>query len=223
MTKEKNPYKKVVYLELILSIILLLVYTTGGVAQQSVDMSHVIGAGKNVSQSNSTLLSGNMVLLKTNYGDIKIELSNQTPITSGNFKKLVESGFYDGTRFHRVIDGFMIQGGDPLSKNISKKNLWGTGGSKNIPDEFVKGLSNVRGTIAMANTGQPNSASSQFFINQVDNTGLDFDKAPLSSKLAVFGKVVEGMDVVDKIAKVQTDSADRPTTDVIIEKAEMIN
>jgi len=144
-----------------------------------------------------------IAVLETNKGDIEIELfMDKMPITAGNFKKLAEEGFYDGIRFHRVIDNFMIQAGDPLSKDESQKELWGTGGpGYTIEDEFVPGLSNVRGTIAMANIGQPNTGGSQFFINTVDNIGLDFDKPPATSKHPVFGKVVEGMDIVLSIEK----------------------
>jgi len=135
-------------------------------------------------------------------------------VTAGNFAKLAGSGFYDGTIFHRVIEGFMIQGGDPTGT--------GTGGpGYTIADEFVKGRSNRRGTIAMANTGRPNSGGSQFFINLVDNTYLDWDDPRTPSAHPVFGEVVEGMDVVDRIGKVKTDSADRPRVPVRIEKAEV--
>ncbi len=144
-----------------------------------------------------------IVVLETEKGDIKIELfMDKTPITAGNFKKLVEEGFYDGIRFHRVIENFMVQAGDPLTKDPTKEALWGTGGpGYTIKDEFVKGLSNVKGTISMANTGAPNSGGSQFFINTVDNTYLDFDKPPFESKHPVFGRVIEGMDVVLSIQK----------------------
>ena len=151
-----------------------------------------------------------VAVLNTNYGVIKIELYKDTePITAGNFQKLVESKFYDGTLFHRVIDGFMIQGGDPLTKDTSKQSMWGTGGpGYKIKDEFNGVQKNVRGTIAMANAG-PNTGGSQFFINLVDNDYLD-------GKHPVFGKVIEGMDVVDAIAKVKTDSQDRPVEPVKI-------
>jgi len=158
--------------------------------------------------------------IKTNYGTIKLELfEDRMPITVGNFKKLAKEGFYDGTKFHRVIEGFMIQGGDPNSKTDNVLT-YGTGGpGYTIQDEFIKSdlLSNVRGTIAMANTGQPNSGGSQFFINLVDNINLDFDKEPLSSKHPVFGRVVEGMDVVDKIGQVETNAADVPLEPVVVE------
>lgn len=149
-----------------------------------------------------------IAVFNTNKGTIKIELfEDLMPITTGNFIKLANEGFYDGIKFHRVIDGFMIQGGDPLTKDDSQQSRWGTGGpGYTIQDEFVANplLSNVRGTIAMANTGQPNSGGSQFFINTVDNLALDFDKEPFTSRHPVFGRVIDGMDVVDSISSVPT-------------------
>ncbi len=171
-------------------------------------------------EKNDNYESNPTVVFDTNFGIIKLEVFlNESPVTAGNFINLVKTGFYDGVKFHRVINGFMIQSGDPLSKNDSLKSRWGTGGSENIEDEFISGLSNVRGTIAMANTGKKNSGSSQFFINLVNNTGLDWDKEPLTSKHPVFGKVIEGMDVVDKIALVSTGSGNMPLNPVIIQKA----
>lgn len=159
-----------------------------------------------------------IVTLKTTMGDIVLELyKDKTPITADNFIKLAQEGFYDGTKFHRVINNFMIQGGDPNSKG-DNTSLYGQGGpGYNIEDEFVEGLSNVRGTISMANVGQPNSGGSQFFINLVDNTNLDFDKQPESSKHPVFGAVIEGIDVIDAIAKVQTGAGNIPLEPVVIE------
>lgn len=166
---------------------------------------------KKMTETNS---KNDVVVFETNQGVIKIELyTNKTPITSGNFKKLVEEGFYDNTKFHRVIEDFMIQGGDPLSKNDSLKNRWGTGGpGYTIKDEII-GLSNKRGTISMANAG-PNTGGSQFFINLVNNSYLD-------RKHPVFGTVVEGMNIVDKIGSTKVDSRDRPVEDVVILKAYM--
>ena len=174
-------------------------------------------AENNQPKATSEQTENPMVTVKTNKGDITLELFADTmPITAGNFLKLAQEGFYNNTKFHRVIPGFMIQGGDPNSKG-DNTTTYGTGGpGYTIQDEFVEGLSNVRGTIAMANTGQPNSGGSQFFINLVDNTGLDFDKEPFTSKHAVFGKVVEGMDVVDAIAQVPTESRDIPMDPVVI-------
>jgi len=148
-----------------------------------------------------------LVRLETTMGNITIELSPDMPITAGNFGKLVNQGYYNGVIFHRVIDGFMIQGGDPTGT--------GRGGpGYSIPDEFTKTNRNDRGTIAMANAG-PNTGGSQFFINLVNNNFLD-------TKHPVFGKVVEGMDVVDKIGKVKTDSNDRPVTPVKILNATVL-
>ena len=162
-----------------------------------------------------------IAVFKTNKGIIEIELfEDLMPITTGNFVKLAEEKFYDGIKFHRVIDGFMIQAGDPNTKGDAVAT-YGTGGpGYTIQDEFVPGplLTNTRGTIAMANTGQPNSGGSQFFINTVDNTGLDFDKEPLASKHPVFGRVIEGMDVVDAISQTPVDNArNLPVEPVVIE------
>ena len=150
--------------------------------------------------------------IQTNKGDIKIELFSQdAPNTVDNFVKLAEQGLYDGTKFHRVIKGFMIQGGDPLSKDDSKKELWGTGGPDYVfADEIHQNNKNDAGTIAMANRG-PDTNGSQFFINTVNNSHLD-------AKHTVFGKIVEGMDVVKAIENVATEGPDRPVEDVIIEK-----
>jgi peptidylprolyl isomerase len=148
------------------------------------------------------------VLLRTSMGDITIQLYDDMPITAGNFKSLVKKGFYNGQIFHRVIDVFMIQGGDPTGT--------GTGGpGYNIKDEFTDHNNNNRGTISMANAG-PNTGGSQFFINLVDNNFLD-------GKHPVFGKVIEGMDVVDAIGRVPTDANDRPLTDVKIIEAKMVS
>jgi peptidylprolyl isomerase len=150
---------------------------------------------------------GTTVRLETSMGEIVLRLRSDMPITAGNFEKLVRKGFYNGIIFHRVIDKFMIQGGDPTGT--------GRGGPGfTIKDEFAAKNRNVRGTIAMANAG-PNTGGSQFFINLVDNTYLD-------RKHPVFGEVIQGMDIVDAIAKVPTDSNDRPKTPVRIVKAEVL-
>ncbi len=155
----------------------------------------------------------------TNKGTFEIELfEDMMPITAGNFIKLAEEGFYNGVLFHRVIDGFMIQSGDPITK--TKEYLrYGTGGpGYAIPDEHIAGkyLTNVRGTISMANSG-PESGGSQFFINVADNTFLDFDKEPLSSKHPVFGRVLSGMEVVDGISKMEVNQNNLPLEEVKIE------
>ncbi len=158
--------------------------------------------------SSGNNMEGKKVKLETNKGDIVIQLAGDMPITAGNFEKLVSEGFYDGVIFHRIIDGFMIQGGDPDGT--------GSGGpGYDIKDEFIGEQKNDRGTLSMANAG-PNTGGSQFFINLVYNDFLD-------GKHPVFGKVVEGMDVVDSIAKVQTDGNDRPLDEVKILKASIMS
>ncbi len=146
------------------------------------------------------------VTLETNKGNIVIQLYDDMPITTGNFEKLSKEGFYDNVIFHRVIDGFMLQGGDPTGTGMG-------GPGYTIKDEFTHagGNKNNRGTISMANAG-PNTGGSQFFINLVDNNFLD-------TKHPVFGEVVKGMDVVDAIAKVPKGAGDKPLEDVIIIKA----
>ena len=149
------------------------------------------------------------VLLHTSMGDVTIELFDaRMPITTENFRKLVEKKFYDGTIFHRVISGFMIQGGDPEGTGYG-------GPGYSIKDELPPDNRNARGTISMANSG-PNTGGSQFFINVADNNRLD-------PKHPAFGKVVSGMDVVDQISTVPKDQMDRPRKAVTIKKARVIS
>lgn len=153
-------------------------------------------------------------IITTNKGVITLELfSDTTPNTAENFKKLAEKGFYNSTRFHRVIKGFMIQGGDPLSKDIAKQAMWGTGdpGYK-FADEISADNRNDLGTISMANSG-PNTNGSQFFVNVANNNFLD-------TKHTVFGKVISGMEVVTAIENTKTGQNDRPIEDMVIEKIE---
>ena len=157
-----------------------------------------------------------MVTLKTSFGDIKIELfEKESPITTANFLEYVRSGFYKDTIFHRVIPGFMIQGGG-FDTSFTQKPT-----REPIKNEAANQLSNARGTLAMARTGVVDSATCQFFINLVDNDFLDY-KAPVPQYYGycVFGKVVAGMDVVDKIAAVATGSRgmhrDVPVENVVI-------
>ena len=154
-----------------------------------------------------TTETGKKVLLKTSMGDIILQLYEDMPITAGNFQKLVEKGFYDGTVFHRIISGFMIQGGDPTGTGCG-------GPGYAIKDEFTRKNKNDRYTISMANAG-PNTGGSQFFINLVNNNFLD-------SKHPVFGKVVEGLDVVDALGKVKTGANDKPIKEVKIESAKVM-
>jgi peptidylprolyl isomerase len=153
--------------------------------------------------------------LHTNQGDITIEFNDATtPSTVANFIKLAQAGFYNGTKFHRVIKGFMIQGGDPLTKDDSMMARWGTGGpGYQFADEITADNHNNIGTIAMANSG-PNTNGSQFFINVANNNFLD-------TKHTVFGKVVSGMDVVTKIENTATAAGDRPTSPMVINSIDL--
>lgn len=159
-----------------------------------------------------------MATIHTSQGDIVLKLFPEiVPKTVENFTTHAKDGYYNGTIFHRVIDNFMIQGGDPLGNGTGGESIWGG----TFDDEFSDQLSNIKGSIAMANSG-PNTNGSQFFINQVDNTYLDFNKAPLTSKHDVFGQVVEGMDVVNAIAKVPANQrSNKPLQDVTIESIEI--
>jgi cyclophilin family peptidyl-prolyl cis-trans isomerase len=155
-------------------------------------------------------------VMNTSKGVITLLLMKENaPKTVENFVTLAQNGFYDGTRFHRVIEGFMIQGGDPLSKDTAQMSRWGTGGpGYQFADEIHAENHNMKGTISMANAG-PNTNGSQFFINVADNVFLD-------TKHTVFGKVVEGYDIVETIALVDTvPGVDRPVEDVIIESIEI--
>lgn len=151
-------------------------------------------------------------IIKTNMGEIEVELNlNLAPNTAENFKKLAASGFYDGVRFHRVIKDFMIQTGDPQSKDLSKKSMWGTGGpGYKFADELKGDEKYPVGTLAMANSG-PNTNGSQFFIVTAQ------PGYPLPALYTVFGKVTKGLDNALKINDTQTDGSDRPLKDVIIE------
>ncbi|MEK7538982.1 MAG: peptidylprolyl isomerase [Patescibacteria group bacterium] len=155
-------------------------------------------------------------IITTNKGIITLELfADKAPKTVENFVKLANSGFYNGTRFHRVIKGFMIQGGDPLSKDLANQNRWGTGGpGYAFEDEIHAENRNVIGTIAMANAG-PNTNGSQFFINVANNNFLD-------TKHTVFGRVSAGMDVVIAIENTKTTQpGDRPVEDMLIQNIEI--
>jgi len=155
----------------------------------------------------------NMGAIKTEFGDITIELyTDDAPKTVENFKKLANSGFYDGLIFHRIVPGFVIQGGDPYTKDTSNKAKWGTGGPGwNVKAEFNKNT-HSRGILSMARSQDPNSAGSQFFIILKDSKSLD-------GKYTIFGRVTSGMDAVDKLAAIRTDPTDAP---IDIEQAKMI-
>jgi peptidylprolyl isomerase len=151
----------------------------------------------------------NTVIIETTKGNITVQLDNRAPETAQNFRELVRQGKYDGSIFHRVIEGFMVQGGDFENAN-------GTGGysymgpGTSFEDEFHEELKNNRGTLSMANSG-PNTNGSQFFINVVDNNFLD-------NKHSVFAKVVEGMNIVDEIVSVEKDGRDKPVKDIVMKK-----
>lgn len=151
------------------------------------------------------------IILHTSKGDIGLEMMEKdAPNTVANFVKLANEGFYDGTKFHRVIKDFMIQGGDPQTKDDSLMSRWGTGGpGYTFADEIHADNRNAAGTIAMANAG-PDTNGSQFFINVKDNNFLD-------TKHTVFGKVVSGMDIVQAIENVSTNEMDRPLEAVTID------
>jgi peptidyl-prolyl cis-trans isomerase B (cyclophilin B) len=163
-----------------------------------------------------------MIKLHTNHGVISIELETEkAPNTAQNFIDYVTAGHYDNTIFHRVIDGFMVQGGG-MAPGMKEKAM-----REPIKNEADNGLKNDRGTLAMARTGDPHSATAQFFINVADNEFLNFKAASGSGwGYCVFARVVDGMDVVDKIRAVKTGSSgfhqDVPVEDVIIERAEIV-
>jgi cyclophilin family peptidyl-prolyl cis-trans isomerase len=158
------------------------------------------------------------VALDTSKGTIVIELyPDKAPKTVDNFLKYVKDGHFNNTIFHRVIAGFMIQGGG-MGTDMKQKST-----RPPIPNEADNGLTNDRGTVAMARTSDPNSASAQFFINVVDNAFLNFkSKSPQGWGYAVFGKVVQGMDVADAIAAVKTGPNDVPVEQVVIKKAHVV-
>jgi len=161
-----------------------------------------------------------MIKLSTNHGDILVELDHdKAPITSANFEQYVRDGHYDGTLFHRVIDGFMIQGGGMNTDFVQKPTR------APIENEAKNGLKNTVGTLAMARTNDPHSASAQFFINVADNGFLDYPSQD-GWGYCVFGQVTEGMDVVNAIKGVKTGNRaghqDVPVENVVIEKAEVI-
>ena len=154
----------------------------------------------------------------TNFGTMRIKLYDKTPLHRENFIKLVNEKYYDGVRFHRVIESFMIQTGDPYSRELSLVNQWGTGGPDyTIPAEFVNEYYHKKGALAAARKGDmanPKKASSgsQFYIVHDENNCIHLD-----GQYSIFGEVIDGLDVIDKIAVVETDPYDRPLCDVIIE------
>ncbi|MCK5459659.1 peptidylprolyl isomerase [Candidatus Parcubacteria bacterium] len=170
---------------------------------------------KDKAQSEDLVKEYSLVILKTNFGDIKISLyGEESPITVNNFLTLAEKGFYDNTKFHRVIKDFMIQGGDPNSKDNDWSND-GAGGPGYKFDDEINSHKLVRGSLAMANSG-PNTNGSQFFIVTAETT------AYLDGKHTNFGYVSEGMDIVKKIESVEKNENDHPIVDVTINKIELV-
>ena len=204
--KKKSSNKKIIMIVALLAVVAVAV--VGYV---------MLGNNSSINSSGDNLPSTNKVMLVTSMGNIVIELRHDMPITTTNFKKLVLQGVYDGTIFHRVVNLpqnlVMIQGGDPTRTGYGDPSI------PNIQDEFSENPENnrnERGTIAMANTGGPNSGSSQFFINAAYNSHLD-------NVHPVFGNLIEGMDVVDAILQVDTDESNRPLEDVVLITADFVD
>lgn len=167
----------------------------------------------NKNMDNNQIQNYKEAILHTNMGDITFSFVSDKPNTTSNFIKLASSGFYNDVKFHRVIQGFMIQTGDPLSKNDSQKNSWGTGGpGYKFADELSGQEKYPIGTVAMANSG-PNTNGSQFFIMTAD--------VPLPPSYTVFGKVEAGQSVAEKISEVKRDGSDRPLNNVVINSIEL--
>jgi peptidyl-prolyl cis-trans isomerase B (cyclophilin B) len=168
------------------------------------------------SSSSSTTTSDEVAVIKTSEGEMVAEFwSDVAPKTVENFKKLARQGFYDGTAFHRVIKGFMIQGGDPLTKDDSKQSRWGTGDPGYKIDAEFNAKSHTRGVLSMARSQDPNSAGSQFFICHGDPKFLD-------RQYTAFGKLIEGDDVLEKIATTQTTTPDRPVKRINVESIKIV-
>jgi len=211
-------------------------------AAASISCAAAFRAGVPVHSRNmrsSVLHMSTYATFKTTKGDFKAELMmDKLPITCSNFADLANTGFYDGLTFHRVISNFMCQFGCPNSKD-PKSPIAGTGGpvagsvfktpdgkeitrdGGNIPDEMLGEISNTVGTLSMANTGQPNSGGSQIFINTNDNTFLDYFDTSTPSKHPVFGKVVEGMDIVKAIESSPTGPGDKPIEPIVVNTIEI--
>jgi peptidylprolyl isomerase len=190
----------------IIALLLIALMLSAGCTQPTHNTTVTIPTGTQT-MTTSAQSQQNLVRLETNMGNITIALAADMPVTAGTFGSLVKKGYYDGMIFHRVIDGFMIQGGDTTGTGRGDPGYA-------IRDEFTSHNRNNRGTVAMANAG-PNTGGSQFFINLIDNNFLD-------SKHPVFGTVVEEMDAVDKIGKVKTEPGDRPIQNGTIIRAVVV-
>ena len=176
-------------------------------------------SAENQAEMENTMIAEPEFEIVTTHGTMKLKLYSKTPKHRDNFVKLVKEKYYDGIRFHRVIEGFMIQAGDPYSRDTSKIDLWGQGGPDyTVPAEFVNEYWHKKGAIAAARKGDmanPRKASSgsQFYIVHDENACLHLD-----GQYSIFGEVTEGLEVIDKIASVDTDRYDRPYEDVIIKE-----
>ena len=181
-------------------------------------------AAETQTEMEKTLIAEPEFEMVTSHGTMKLKLYSMTPKHRDNFVKLVNEKYYDGMRFHRVIEGFMIQGGDPYSRDTSKINLWGQGGPDyTVPAEFVNQYWHKKGAIAAARKGDmanPTKASSgsQFYIVHDENNCLHLD-----GQYSIFGEVTEGLEVIDRIAAVPTDAYDRPYEDVMIISVKPLN
>lgn len=201
-------------------IVIAVIGITGAVIgyKIAIKMENKLSIKQNDGTANVARASNAVVLMKTNLGGIKIELfTKDAPETVGNFIKLSKSGFYNGTRFHRVIKGFMIQGGDPNSKDEDWSND-GSGGPGYAFKDEINNRKLTKGVLAMANSG-PNTNGSQFFIVTAKDTPW------LDGKHTVFGQVIEGMDIVDKIENVSTDKSkgDHPLKNVTVESVSVVD
>lgn len=201
---------------------LIFVVFSVGVTIVMVGYSYVINAGQNLSYDvekkvlEYTDTNNVMILMKTNFGDIKLELfKKDAPMTTLNFIKLAQSGFYDGTKFHRIIKNFMIQSGDPNSKDNDWSND-GMGGPGYTFKDEINRHKLTKGVLAMANAG-PDTNGSQFFIVTAESTPW------LDGKHTVFGKVTSGIDIVDKIENVATNNNDHPTKDIVVKSVTVLN
>jgi cyclophilin family peptidyl-prolyl cis-trans isomerase len=218
-TKRKNSNKTLFVAIAIMAIVITAIgaYTIlGNSGNQNQNATSTPTPGPSTSPGSSPtpdpLYEGSTkVLLHTSMGDITIALRNDKPLTTGNFINLVTHGTYNNTIFHRVISGFMIQGGDPTGTGYGDPSI------PDIEDEIGTNNHNYYGTIAMANTGAPNSASSQFFINVANNNKIVYqDGSTFDGSYTVFGKVTSGMDVVMAISEVATNASDKPLQNVTL-------
>ncbi|HVQ01850.1 MAG TPA: peptidylprolyl isomerase [Candidatus Thermoplasmatota archaeon] len=205
--KQPRSTRKWIYLGLIIAVVVI----------AAVAIVFILSQSPNKPNTNGSTEGSPYAVLDTSLGTITVKLySEETPITVGNFINLSKSGFYNGTLFHRISPGFMIQGGDPNSKDSDPSNDGQGGPGYTIPDEIRSNLKNVRGMMVMANSGTANSAGSQFFILVADASWLD-------GSFTIFGNVTQGMDVVDAIANTPNDGrynpspgGGRPLTDVVV-------